>query len=32
MVNTRIVKKNITSAMKELEVAIMNDKKNLQKK
>ena len=27
MVNTKIVKKNITSAMKELEVAIMDDKK-----
>ena len=26
MVNTKIVKKNITSAMKDLEVAIMDDK------
>jgi hypothetical protein len=32
MVNTKIVKKNITSAMKELEVAIMNDKKKSSKK
>ena len=33
MVNTKIVKKNITSAMKELEVAILNkEKKSLVKK
>ena len=32
MVNSRIVKKNITSAMKELEVAIMNDKNKSSKK
>ena len=33
MVNTKIVKKNITSAMKELEVAILNkEKKPLVKK
>ena len=33
MVNTKIVNKNITSAMKELEVAILNkEKKSLDKK
>ena len=33
MLNTKIVKKNITSAMKELEVAILNkEKKSLNKK
>ena len=32
MVNSRMVKKNISSAMKELEVAIMNDKKKPSKK